>query len=165
MHKTLSIYPLSSLSFVPRFLSKIIAPKSCSSSPDSFWTTNGFRFIEKRLDRTVGYLRDEWQLYMLCNKYLKAVRTALLAKALACLLNFPFVIADATTLNQATIWIPRLPSKVRISGSMVPDEQPHAMLISLKYFIMGYGLNRASQFIDSQIEQGKNGDTRVTSEV
>ncbi|KAI3780975.1 hypothetical protein L2E82_10971 [Cichorium intybus] len=60
--------------------------------------------------------------------------TALLAKELACLLNFPFVIADATTLNQAS---PPYNAKVRISGSMVPDEQPHAMLISLKYFIMG----------------------------
>ena len=35
--------------------------------------------------------------------------------------------------------------QVQACGSMVTEEQPHAMLIPLEYFLMGYGLYRPSQ--------------------
>ncbi|KAJ4951849.1 hypothetical protein NE237_028681 [Protea cynaroides] len=35
--------------------------------------------------------------------------------------------------------------EVQACGSMVTEEQPHAMLIPMEYFFMGYGLYRASQ--------------------
>ncbi|KAL0333797.1 UNVERIFIED_CONTAM: protein NDL1 [Sesamum angustifolium] len=38
------------------------------------------------------------------------------------------------------------PSKVQACGSMVTEEQPHAMLVPLEYFFMGYGLYRPRQF-------------------
>ncbi|OAY85501.1 Pollen-specific protein SF21 [Ananas comosus] len=36
-------------------------------------------------------------------------------------------------------------SKVQACGSVVTEEQPHAMLIPLEYFLMGYGLYRPCQ--------------------
>ncbi|KAG8367264.1 hypothetical protein BUALT_Bualt16G0054400 [Buddleja alternifolia] len=36
--------------------------------------------------------------------------------------------------------------EVQACGSMVTEEQPHAMLIPMEYFLMGYGLYRPSQF-------------------
>ncbi|KAK2993416.1 hypothetical protein RJ640_021635 [Escallonia rubra] len=39
--------------------------------------------------------------------------------------------------------------EVQACGSMVTEEQPHAMLIPMEYFLMGYGLYRPSQFSDS----------------
>ncbi|KAF8407541.1 hypothetical protein HHK36_006675 [Tetracentron sinense] len=38
---------------------------------------------------------------------------------------------------------------VQSCGSMVTEEQPHAMLIPMEYFLMGYGLYRSCQFSDS----------------
>jgi hypothetical protein len=35
--------------------------------------------------------------------------------------------------------------QVQACGSMVTEEQPHAMMIPLEYFLMGYGLYRPSQ--------------------
>jgi Ndr family len=35
--------------------------------------------------------------------------------------------------------------QVQTCGSLVTEEQPHAMLIPLEYFLMGYGLYRPSQ--------------------
>uniref|UniRef100_A0A7N2QZG3 Uncharacterized protein n=1 Tax=Quercus lobata TaxID=97700 RepID=A0A7N2QZG3_QUELO len=40
-------------------------------------------------------------------------------------------------------------SKVQACGSMVTEEQPHAMLIPMEFFLMGYGLYRPSYFSDS----------------
>ncbi|KAK4283933.1 hypothetical protein QN277_000833 [Acacia crassicarpa] len=39
--------------------------------------------------------------------------------------------------------------EVQACGSMVTEEQPHAMLIPMEYFFMGYGLCRPSQLGDS----------------
>ncbi|KAJ9538621.1 hypothetical protein OSB04_031354 [Centaurea solstitialis] len=39
--------------------------------------------------------------------------------------------------------------EVQVCGSMVAEEQPHAMLIPMEYFLMGYGLYRPSQFTGS----------------
>ncbi|GAB2268332.1 NuDeL-like protein [Dionaea muscipula] len=39
--------------------------------------------------------------------------------------------------------------EVQACGSMVTEEQPHAMLIPLEYFLMGYGFMRPSQFTGS----------------
>ncbi|XP_057447302.1 protein NDL1-like isoform X1 [Lotus japonicus] len=39
--------------------------------------------------------------------------------------------------------------EVQACGSMVTEEQPHAMLIPMEYFLMGYGLYRPSFFSDS----------------
>ncbi|KAK7399031.1 hypothetical protein VNO78_10206 [Psophocarpus tetragonolobus] len=39
--------------------------------------------------------------------------------------------------------------EVQACGSMVTEEQPHAMLLPMEYFFMGYGLYRPTQFIDS----------------
>ncbi|KAG6530380.1 hypothetical protein ZIOFF_012610 [Zingiber officinale] len=39
--------------------------------------------------------------------------------------------------------------EVQACGSMVTEEQPHAMMIPLEYFFMGYGLYRHNQFSDS----------------
>ncbi|XP_022842906.1 protein NDL1-like isoform X3 [Olea europaea var. sylvestris] len=39
--------------------------------------------------------------------------------------------------------------EVQACGSMVTEEQPHAMLIPVEYFLIGYGLYRPSQFIGS----------------
>ncbi|XP_038880623.1 protein NDL1-like isoform X1 [Benincasa hispida] len=39
--------------------------------------------------------------------------------------------------------------EVQACGSMVTEEQPHAMLIPMEYFFMGYGLYRPCQFSDS----------------
>ncbi|GLU10024.1 hypothetical protein SLE2022_268530 [Rubroshorea leprosula] len=39
--------------------------------------------------------------------------------------------------------------EVQACGSMVTEEQPHAMLIPMEYFFMGYGLYRPSQLSDS----------------
>ncbi|KAL9252999.1 NDL1-like protein [Drosera capensis] len=39
--------------------------------------------------------------------------------------------------------------EVQACGSMVTEEQPHAMLIPLEYFLMGYGFLRPSQFTGS----------------
>ena len=39
--------------------------------------------------------------------------------------------------------------EVQACGSMVTEEQPHAMLIPLEYFFMGYGLYRPAQFSGS----------------
>ncbi|KAH9605352.1 hypothetical protein KSS87_004646 [Heliosperma pusillum] len=39
--------------------------------------------------------------------------------------------------------------EVQYCGSMVTEEQPHAMLIPLEYFLMGYGLYRPSQLSGS----------------
>lgn len=39
--------------------------------------------------------------------------------------------------------------EVQACGSMVTEEQPHAMLIPLEYFFMGYGLYRPVQFTGS----------------
>ncbi|GAB2292502.1 NuDeL-like protein [Dionaea muscipula] len=39
--------------------------------------------------------------------------------------------------------------EVQACGSMVTEEQPHAMLIPLEYFLMGYGFLRPSQFSGS----------------
>ncbi|GAV68301.1 Ndr domain-containing protein [Cephalotus follicularis] len=39
--------------------------------------------------------------------------------------------------------------EVQACGSMVTEEQPHAMLIPMEYFLMGYGLYRPSQLTDS----------------
>lgn len=39
--------------------------------------------------------------------------------------------------------------EVQACGSMVTEEQPHAMLIPLEYFLMGFGLYRPSQFTGS----------------
>ncbi|CAK9147252.1 unnamed protein product [Ilex paraguariensis] len=39
--------------------------------------------------------------------------------------------------------------EVQACGSMVTEEQPHAMLIPMEYFLMGYGLHRPSQFSGS----------------
>ncbi|XP_070030972.1 protein NDL1-like [Nicotiana tomentosiformis] len=36
--------------------------------------------------------------------------------------------------------------EVQVCGSMVTEEQPHAMLIPIEYFLMGYGLYRPNQF-------------------
>jgi len=38
---------------------------------------------------------------------------------------------------------------VQACGSMVTEEQPHAMLIPMEYFFMGYGLYRPTNFSDS----------------
>lgn len=35
--------------------------------------------------------------------------------------------------------------QVQACGSMVTEEQPHAMLIPMEYFLMGYGLYRPSK--------------------
>uniref|UniRef100_A0A0A9D7A4 Pollen-specific protein SF21 n=1 Tax=Arundo donax TaxID=35708 RepID=A0A0A9D7A4_ARUDO len=35
--------------------------------------------------------------------------------------------------------------EVQACGSVVTEEQPHAMLIPMEYFLMGYGLHRPSQ--------------------
>lgn len=40
-------------------------------------------------------------------------------------------------------------TQVQACGSMVTEEQPHAMLIPLEYFLMGFGLYRPSQFTGS----------------
>ncbi|EXC12643.1 hypothetical protein L484_013021 [Morus notabilis] len=40
---------------------------------------------------------------------------------------------------------PSLDQEVQACGSMVTEEQPHAMLIPLEYFLMGYGLYRPTQ--------------------
>ncbi|KAJ0953566.1 putative alpha/Beta hydrolase [Helianthus annuus] len=39
--------------------------------------------------------------------------------------------------------------EVQACGSMVTEEQPHAMLIPMEYFLMGYGLYRPSPFTGS----------------
>lgn len=39
--------------------------------------------------------------------------------------------------------------EVQSCGSMVTEEQPHAMLIPMEFFLMGYGLYRPSQLSDS----------------
>ncbi|KAK8472804.1 hypothetical protein PHAVU_002G304800 [Phaseolus vulgaris] len=39
--------------------------------------------------------------------------------------------------------------EVQACGSMVTEEQPHAMLIPMEYFFMGYGLYRPTNFSDS----------------
>lgn len=39
--------------------------------------------------------------------------------------------------------------EVQECGSMVTEEQPHAMLIPMEYFLMGYGLYRPNQFSGS----------------
>lgn len=39
--------------------------------------------------------------------------------------------------------------EIQACGSMVTEEQPHAMLIPLEYFLMGYGLYRPSQLSTS----------------
>nr|XP_016467627.1 PREDICTED: pollen-specific protein SF21-like [Nicotiana tabacum] len=39
--------------------------------------------------------------------------------------------------------------EVQVCGSMVTEEQPHAMLIPMEYFLMGYGLYRPNQFSGS----------------
>ncbi|KAM1155631.1 hypothetical protein ACFX13_027092 [Malus domestica] len=39
--------------------------------------------------------------------------------------------------------------EVQACGSMVTEEQPHAMLIPMEYFLMGYGLYRPCHFSDS----------------
>lgn len=39
--------------------------------------------------------------------------------------------------------------EVQFCGSMVTEEQPHAMLIPMEYFLMGYGLYRPSPFTGS----------------
>lgn len=39
--------------------------------------------------------------------------------------------------------------EVQACGSMVTEEQPHAMLIPMEYFLMGYGLYRPCHFNDS----------------
>ncbi|KAG0493909.1 hypothetical protein HPP92_004903 [Vanilla planifolia] len=39
--------------------------------------------------------------------------------------------------------------EVQACGSLVTEEQPHAMLIPMEYFLMGYGLHRPSQFSSS----------------
>lgn len=39
--------------------------------------------------------------------------------------------------------------EVQACGSMVTEEQPHAMLIPMEYFLMGYGLYRPCQFTNS----------------
>ncbi|XP_065011028.1 protein NDL1-like isoform X3 [Musa acuminata AAA Group] len=39
--------------------------------------------------------------------------------------------------------------EVQACGSLVTEEQPHAMLIPLEYFFMGYGFYRLNQFTDS----------------
>lgn len=39
--------------------------------------------------------------------------------------------------------------QVQACGSMVTEEQPHAMLIPMEYFLMGYGMYRPSQFTGS----------------
>ncbi|CAN6441465.1 unnamed protein product [Victoria cruziana] len=39
--------------------------------------------------------------------------------------------------------------EVQACGSMVTEEQPHAMLIPLEYFLMGYGVYRQSHFSTS----------------
>ncbi|PQQ14715.1 hypothetical protein Pyn_31009 [Prunus yedoensis var. nudiflora] len=39
--------------------------------------------------------------------------------------------------------------EVQACGSMVTEEQPHAMLIPMEYFFMGYGLYRPCHFSDS----------------
>lgn len=39
--------------------------------------------------------------------------------------------------------------EVEECGSIVTEEQPHAMLIPMEYFLMGYGLYRPNQFSGS----------------
>ncbi|KAG0493903.1 hypothetical protein HPP92_004897 [Vanilla planifolia] len=39
--------------------------------------------------------------------------------------------------------------EVQACGSLVTEEQPHAMLIPMEYFLMGYGLHRPSQLSSS----------------
>lgn len=39
--------------------------------------------------------------------------------------------------------------QVQACGSVVTEEQPHAMLIPMEYFFIGYGLYRPSQFTGS----------------
>ncbi|KAH7855817.1 hypothetical protein Vadar_029336 [Vaccinium darrowii] len=39
--------------------------------------------------------------------------------------------------------------EVQACGSVVTEEQPHAMLVPMEYFLMGYGLYRPSQFSGS----------------
>lgn len=39
--------------------------------------------------------------------------------------------------------------QVQACGSMVTEEQPHAMLIPMEFFLMGYGLYRPCYFSDS----------------
>ncbi|KAI7748895.1 hypothetical protein M8C21_032816 [Ambrosia artemisiifolia] len=39
--------------------------------------------------------------------------------------------------------------EVQVCGSLVTEEQPHAMLIPMEYFLMGYGLYRPSQVTGS----------------
>lgn len=39
--------------------------------------------------------------------------------------------------------------QVQSCGSMVTEEQAHAMLIPMEYFLMGYGLYRPSLFTES----------------
>ena len=38
-----------------------------------------------------------------------------------------------------------MPLQVQACGSLVTEEQPHAMLIPMEYFFIGYGLYRPSQ--------------------
>lgn len=40
-------------------------------------------------------------------------------------------------------------SQVQACGSLVTEEQPHAMLIPMEYFLMGYGMYRPSQLESS----------------
>ncbi|KAF8389797.1 hypothetical protein HHK36_024316 [Tetracentron sinense] len=39
--------------------------------------------------------------------------------------------------------------QVQSCGSIVTEEQPHAILIPMEYFLIGYGLYRSCQFSDS----------------
>lgn len=39
--------------------------------------------------------------------------------------------------------------QVQACGSMVTEEQPHAMMIPMEYFFMGYGLYRPTQLSES----------------
>lgn len=46
-------------------------------------------------------------------------------------------------------WLLLLLLQVQACGSMVTEEQPHAMLIPMEYFFMGYGLYRPCPYSDS----------------
>uniref|UniRef100_A0A0A9D247 Pollen-specific protein SF21 n=1 Tax=Arundo donax TaxID=35708 RepID=A0A0A9D247_ARUDO len=39
--------------------------------------------------------------------------------------------------------------EVQACGSLITEEQPHAMLIPMEYFLMGYGLYRPAQHENS----------------
>ncbi|XP_044462920.1 protein NDL1-like isoform X2 [Mangifera indica] len=66
-----------------------------------------------------------------------------------------FVGDDSPFYSEALHMISKLDERysalveVQACGSMVTEEQPHAMLIPIEYFLMGYGMYRPCHFTDS----------------